>query len=139
MGDVEDRLKALESTVTGLHAEIAKLAKFEASVTDTQKEVAKLATFEANVTKVHTEHQEKIDAQFVTANKLVEACRTEFTSLQSRLTNVEGRSRGGDEGGKGNLMGWKDAVLPKVWSGDEVSAEDWFESVMDYAGGEHLN
>ena len=76
MGDTEDRIKALENTVTGLHAEIAKLVKFEASVTDTQNEVAKLATFEANVTKVHTEHQGNIDAQFVTANKLVEACRT---------------------------------------------------------------
>ncbi len=30
-------------------------------------------------------------------------------------------------------MGYKDAVLPTVWSGDEVSAEEWFEKVMDYA------
>ncbi len=26
-------------------------------------------------------------------------------------------------------MGWKDAVLPNVWSGDEAAAEEWFEKV----------
>ena len=30
-------------------------------------------------------------------------------------------------------MGWKDAVFPNVWNGEESAAEEWFEKVMDYA------
>ena len=82
-----------------------------------QLEVGKLVTFEANVKTVHTAHEEKITKTFVDASALVEACRTEFASIGTRLTNVEGRSRGGDS--KDDLMGYKDAVLPSVWCGEE--------------------
>ena len=91
-----------------------------------------MATFEANIKGVHTAHEATITKTFEDVNTLVEACRTEFASISTRLTNVEGRSRGGDSD-KGGLMGWKDAVLPNVWNGEESAAEEWFEKVMDYA------
>ena len=85
-----------------------------------QLEVGKLVTFEANIKTVHTAHEEKITKTYEDANALVAACRTEFASIGLRLTNVEGRSRGGD---KDSLMGYKDAVLPPIWSGEEAAAE----------------
>ena len=91
--------------------------------------------------------QEQQEEQRTNLQTVVDGCKLEFGSNQTRLLNFEGQlapllgavggAGGAGHGGGGrvgmDLRGWKDAEKPKeMWEGEETTARDWFDRVKDF-------